>query len=449
MFNTSVTGKSDKELLLIGTLTCLILFVVLAILIPGSQAPSLITVFVGTNMISKTNFFANFANSAKPYFENLVSAFNLQNNTLPQSNNANYLNFLNYNQVSRLEILTAIKSLQSYSHNSKALNKRRRKLFNLMSNKQQRISEDVGYKKKLDKIDESIDRNQKFLSKISSFAVQNYGVSYLDFEYLRKQKSSQVSGTNYRVVESMSHFKRDWLDANDEIKPLLSYITTQLSKVDKDDTCVIVAGSGLGRIAHEVAKLGYAEVRAVEFSGLMHLCNQFVYSNEEDQEYFPHIHSNSNFINLKSQFRSNTLKPYKKPQNLHLDLHDFRTFKIDDKFSNAVIVSAFFIDTAENLIDYFDKINSLTTPTSKNKIKNGYWINVGPLKYGSAAQVELNADEIEILRKKMGWKDLDYNNDVNKDEILEYITDKESFWQGYYGVSKWTSERKENKNKIK
>ena len=104
------------------------------------------------------------------------------------------------------------------------------------------------------------------------------------------------------------------------------------------------------------------------------------------------------------------------------------------------MVTAFFMDTAENLIDYMDTINELTR--GKNGVKNGYWINVGPLKYGTAARVELNAEEFAHLRKKMGWQDIDNRISLDENQLVGYTTDKESLWQGYYGLAMWASERK-------
>lgn len=451
MITTSyTTPRSDRELVVVAVVVCLALFVILSILIPQSQVPLLIVVFIGTNMLSKTKFFGSLVSRVAPEISKAITKSKFPKNYESSANSTNYNHFLQLNEESKLELLLAIRSLQSYGVNSKGVNSRRRKLFKLMSWRQQNLCENVGYLRKLDKIDESIATNQKFLNTLADFAIENYGLTYKDFDYLQNHHNNQqTSASNYRVIEVLGHINRDWI-IDDEIQPLLSYITHQMNKIisEKLKTCIIVPGSGLGRIAYEIAKLGYAQVRAVEFSGLMHVCNQFIYKNQENHKIFPHVHTCSNFTDTRSQFTTNEIKPFNKPDNLILDLQDFRNFEIDDKFDNVVIVSAFFIDTAENLIDYFDKIKQLTMPMRNNNINHGYWINVGPLKYGSAAQVELNADEIKQIRKQMGWKDIDYRNEVDTRQLVGYVTNKQSFWQGYYGLTKWTSERKENGNKI-
>jgi hypothetical protein len=398
-------------------------------------------------MISRTNLFAKLITNINP----LLAKLKTKPNTFPNSSSVSAA-FLALNDDFKLELLSGIRSLKAYETHSKSANERRRKLFRLLSWRQQNLCQDVGYLDKLKSIDRLIDLNQQVLTQVADFSQNHYGLSYDDFHYLKNNSpSNQTSNSNYRVIEVLGHLKRDWCQGN-EIDPLLSYICRGLNKVippeKRGDTCVIVAGSGLGRIAHEVATLGFGHVHAIEYSGLMHLCNQFIYANDKPLKIYPYVHSCSNFVDTESQSRFDTINPVQKPNNLTLNLDDFRYFSVEDKFQNVVVVSAFFIDTAENVIDYFDSMQKLTAPSRNNAIENGYWINIGPLKYGTAAQAELNAEEITKIRHKMGWNDLDYKNGVNPDELVGYITDKQSFWQGYYGVSQWTSQRKENKTKV-
>jgi hypothetical protein len=66
-----------------------------------------------------------------------------------------------------------------------------------------------------------------------------------------------------------------------------------------------------------------------------------------------------------------------------------------------VIITYFFIDTARNLISYFDTIQTLLRP-------GGYWINLGPLLYGTAPFVKLSLEEIvEVMENGLGFEMLD------------------------------------------
>ncbi|CAI5757290.1 unnamed protein product [Candida verbasci] len=224
--------------------------------------------------------------------------------------------------------------------------------------------------------------------------------------------------------------------------------------IEKTDTVLIFPGSGLGRLSYEFAKFEFGKVISIEYSGLMNAFSRFNYSkSKKSYTLHPYIHTCSDFYNTQSLLRTFEYKPIsEKPQNLEIIEKDFTLFELQDKekYKNVVVVSVFFLDTAENLMDYLDTIERITTPVNKNQ--KGYWINVGPLKYGSAAQVELNADELKDIRSKMGWNDIDsdytiYNPKTlgTNNGLVGYVTDKESMWQGYYGLNMFTSKRKENK----
>lgn len=410
-------------------------------------------------MISRTTLFQTLAQNARVALaKNKWGAFLNLKPQLPHIPDGSALAALP--QLSQLELLQAISSLEDYAVNSRKTNDRRRSLYRLMSWRQQKLCDEAGYSKKLKRIDSYINKNQSVFSSIAETAKKKYEVSYLDFSALNKGKPSKsTSSSNYRVVESMSHFVRDWASP-EETELLVNYITRQLEALileeELSETCIVVPGSGLGRVAHEIANSReYGAVHAVEFSGLMHCCNQFIYESESDSIHTiaPYVNNTSNFLQEEAQFREVQFAGgIKKPCNLHLHLDDFCAFEIPDKqnYKNIVVISVFFIDTAENILDYFDQINQLSAPSKKSSTKNGYWINMGPLKYGSAARAELNGDEIEYIRKQMGWVDLHAESSLDSPEfadkngLLPYITDKQSLWQGFYGVSMWSAAHRNN-----
>lgn len=406
-------------------------------------------------MISRTSMF-------RSILENAQLALKQQITNIPKSAGTNYQNFVNLNDVQKREILTAIQSLKNYETSSKAQNDRRRKLFQRMSYKQQKACKDIGYLKKLDKIDNAISANYKFVNDVADHAIAKYGISLKDFDLLNSEKknASTTSASNYRVIEALGHYTRDWHPENIglELLPIYEYVALQLSALipydAKKDTCLVFPGSGLGRLAHAFAKWDFGAVHSIEYSGLMNAFVDFNYT-KSDKNYtlYPYVHTCSDFYSTESQLRTFEFKPLGEiPETLHIHNQDFRHFKIPnrDSYKNIVVVTAFFIDTAENLLDYLDVIKNLTLPSGN--IERGYWINVGPLKYGTAAQVELNADELKDLRKNLGWKD--YNSVYtiydklsagDKTGLVGYLTDKESMWQGYYGLNMFASGREENK----
>lgn len=464
------TSNSDGTILLLAGISSAIVYGALSIIAPRSQLPVLAAVFVGSNMFSRTGMFQRFV---RTIYERHWQRKNTSRFLLDDSDSPNRSRFLALQDTSKVELLSAVKSLDAYSENSRKSNTRRKNLFKLLSWRQQRLCEDAGYMDKLKSIDRHIDLNQTALDGIVKSTKSGYGLSYKDFEWLNTQKTVQsTSTTNYRVVEALGHFVRDWSPVgHEEVDAIHNYVKSQLDKVipegEEQSTCVVIPGSGLGRVAHEVSThRNFGAVHAVEFSGLMHACNEYAYDNDKVESekkgksptIYPYVHTCSNFADTDSQFRAVSIEtPGSRPGNLFTHLDDFRFFDIPDasKYSNVVVVSVFFIDTAENLIDYLDVISRITAPSTRTGLPaNGYWINVGPLKYGTAAQVELNTAEIRKIRRKLGWKDLhevetikDPNSPGGPGGVLGYITDKQSMWQGYYGVNMWTSGQSKNRRR--
>lgn len=442
----------DKDLILATTVGSSVLYLILSFLLPHSALPTLAVVYIVANMVTKLRGFESW--TSKWNWDQVTAKAASITKSTPTSSGGGDRKFNSLPQAKRVEIISSIKSLQLYAANNKKYNDKRRKLFKLMSWRQQNLCKNVGYLDKLHTVDQLINKNQGVLNKIVDLVITDYDINFSDFDLVRNFNDN----SSYRVIESLSHINRDWKmdgDAEEfELAPILKYIYQSLEAVipesQKLETCILLPGSGLGRIPHELAKSGYGHVHSIEFSGLMYLFNKFVYLNQDlpvnDLEIFPYIHTNSNFVTLNDQFRSTLIPQVEKPANLSIHLEDFTLFEIPEpeKYKNVVIVTAFFIDTAENLVDYLDTISDFTKP-----FKNGYWINIGPLKYGTAPQVELNGEELAQLRLNMGWVDLNSINTLekpidNQSGLYSYVTDKKSLWQGYYGLNGWCSKRKEN-----
>lgn len=330
-----------------------------------------------------------------------------------------------------LHLLSTVKQLSLYEKRSKDWNRTRYSRQRQLTWKQQRWLDQLGYNAKIDKLDKLI--------KVNLLLVQGVVTHLKDVNQL-KYTDLQVpvdSGDNYRVIEALCHFQRDWSALGDpEIQPILGYIDSQLAHIrNKEDTTVIHPGSGLGRIGHHLAVQNYHKVYNIEFSMLMKTFNEFIYSNPQTYQLYPFIHTYSHQVSMHDQLRKveiNTLGL--KPDNLDISFQDFLKFSHTATSPNVVIVTVFFIDTLENLFNYLEKISSLTQEYKGEKT----WINIGPLKYGTRPKVELNLKELLKLTKLMGWN-LKHSQDP---QLLGYLTDLQSMWQGQYGVSMFTCTRK-------
>jgi carnosine N-methyltransferase len=72
-----------------------------------------------------------------------------------------------------------------------------------------------------------------------------------------------------------------------------------------------------------------------------------------------------------------------------------------DKFDGSeyfdVVTTHFFIDTARNIMSYFDTIHKILK-------SGGYWINFGPLLYGTGPWVQLSLEEIVAVVESLGFE---------------------------------------------
>lgn len=321
----------------------------------------------------------------------------------------------------------------------------------------------INYFHKISEVDKSILLNYNTLSKVVEFTLKQLIINNefdstiesilkdtgytwdKDAKILKHDSinSIQISKNNNqsRVNEAMCHIVRDWSDKFDiERKPLIDYIQKSLNNCQVDeDTLILVPGSGCGRIAYEISlKFPQASVDSIEYSPLMYLCNEFVLGGTEEIDISPFYQYYSGQQGTRNQTRKYhiNLNTFKKPDNLTVHFGDFCCYKPDKKYKSIVICSAFFIDTAENLFEYFSSIENL----SKFSNMPLHWINIGPLKYGTKPLVQLTFGELTKLRNIRGWKD--HSNEVNIKDLNGYLTDYESLYQGFYGLVKFHSELK-------
>ena len=86
------------------------------------------------------------------------------------------------------------------------------------------------------------------------------------------------------------------------------------------------------------------------------------------------------------------------------------------------IVTLFFIDTARNLMNYFETISQLLKP-------GGLWINFGPLLYGTSPWVQLSLEEIIHVADAMGFDFTETDSQCGDITLPDYqIRGKEAFY---------------------
>lgn len=339
----------------------------------------------------------------------------------------------------RASILSAVAALDAYKDNIQAFYKRRYALFSKMSLTHQNLAQDTGYLDRLNAMELSATKNAKVAKAIAQYAKKKYSIKEYELRVVKPL-------SNGSVIELLNHYVRDWSNetANDRkelFRPILNNLQKEFPESDRSDKKILVPGSGLARLAYEISLLNF-KTDAYEYSHLMDIGAQFLYrykkylpASQDHFDLYPFVHDFSHQSSTSAQLRSisiPSIKDLSQPKNLHLDYGDFTKLAKSNPSEYDSVVTLFLIDTAENTLHYLDSIRDLVKP-------GGIWINYGPLKWGTAPQVEFNLEELKQVITKFDF--------VIEDEFEgdnEYNGDKMSLWQGKYRIRGWVARRKES-----
>ena len=302
------------------------------------------------------------------------------------------------------------------------------------------------YTERLDKLKKAIWQNYSFLLKVAD--------PYKNMFKLYKGKNGEILMEPLLVEvkdiikmrSTLRLFTRDWAmdgieERNSTYKPILNELKNFFEKKTKkefqDGINILVPGAGLGRLMYEIAKLGFKS-QGNEFSYYMLLCSNFIFNNTTKKDEFvlqPFIHSFSNIFNEETPFKKILIPD----ENLGEELSKTDTgemsmvagefchvYKDKINFFDG-IVTCYFIDTANNIIEYIETIHNIV------KI-GGLWVNFGPLLYHYTE----NENEISI---ELSWEEvkhiiIGYGFEFKKIETVKttYSTNKDSMTQRIYNL---------------
>ncbi|WOH07052.1 hypothetical protein DCAR_0626481 [Daucus carota subsp. sativus] len=193
---------------------------------------------------------------------------------------------------------------------------------------------------------------------------------------------------------------RDWAAEGQQerdqcYKPILEELKLQFpNRSKRSPPACLVPGAGLGRLALEISRLGFAS-QGNEFSYYMMICSSFILNQTEranEWTIYPWIHSNCNSLSDSDQLRpvsipdihpasagitegfsmcgGDFVEVYSDPSQLGSPMYNLKNhFGAWD-----AVVTCFFLDTASNVVEYIEVISKI--------LKEGaVWINLGPLLY--------------------------------------------------------------------
>ena len=266
------------------------------------------------------------------------------------------------------------------------------------------------YNDRINKIKEGIELNEKFILSI----VDKYSENY-------KKNNNNINtrpGEINKIRSTLKLFIRDWtIEGKKErdltYNPILEEIKKYfLDNKNNKDKKILVPGAGLCRLAYEIAKLGF-NIDAIEVSYYMIICSDFILNpNIINNKYKiqPLIHS---FNCLK--YEDSPFQIFNFPDENICEIINNKSFRkvniIPGDFAQTYknknniydgIVTSFFIDTANNIIEFIEIIYNILN-------KDGIWINVGPLLYHfhdiqNEISIELSWEELRKIIIKFGFE---------------------------------------------
>ncbi|BFU24053.1 hypothetical protein EHI8A_104230 [Entamoeba histolytica HM-1:IMSS-B] len=212
-----------------------------------------------------------------------------------------------------------------------------------------------------------------------------------------------------KVRSMLTHLYRDWsIEGINERKLCYEPILHRLKELYQDNRNnikILVPGAGLGRLAYEIASLGF-QCEGNEFTYYMLLTSEFLLNGIErigQFKIFPWIMETCNLLSFNDQASVATIPdivPNLGNHQMSMVAGDFVEIYSKQKESFDCIVTCFFIDTAHNIIDYLRIIYSCLK-------LHGRWINEGPLLYhykdSDSLSIELNWEEIKYIISSLGF----------------------------------------------
>ena len=288
------------------------------------------------------------------------------------------------------------------------------------------------YNERIKKLKEAISLNNKFLKSI----IKNY--QYL-FTNQKKQIETKPNDIN-KLRTTLTLLIRDWsLEGKKErdlsYNPIIDVLKIYFPDNKKRNNIkILVPGTGLSRLLYEITKLGF-DSYGLEVSYYMLMTSNYLLNENITKNQFliqPYIHSFNNLYKEDDAFKIYSIPDENIKEELNKSSGKFELIPSD--FVNYLktksnfyegIVTSFFIDTANNIIEFIELIyNSL-----KNK---GIWVNFGPLLYHFTG-IE---NEISI---ELSWEDirkiiLKYNFEIKEEKFIQspYSSNLSSMKQTQY-----------------
>ncbi|PHH64445.1 hypothetical protein CDD81_4520 [Ophiocordyceps australis] len=314
----------------------------------------------------------------------------------------------------RYRLLSALHAFTRYEERQRAELARLRKLHKGVSKAQKAfLDHHVAYWAKFDRVEQRLTANQQLCNDIVSTALDFYRLDRSELQsFIHDSEAQGHVADKTAVSQALKHIVRDWTQEGRHERHLP--FACMLDTVDSlfparqaaEPLRALLPGAGLGRLGHQLDRLGGFQVTINEWSMFMNVVYRFLDTHglQDQHSLYPFVdgwshHATDADMLRKLSFPDDTLDP----RSVLLVEGDFTTVFAHQHGHYHLVLTYFFIDTARNLMSYLDTIKKLLK-------SGGYWLNLGPLLYGTAPFVQLSLEDIITITKAMGFE-FDHTDD--------------------------------------
>ncbi|XP_034490001.1 carnosine N-methyltransferase isoform X2 [Drosophila innubila] len=327
------------------------------------------------------------------------------------------------------------------------LNKKEDYLLSLSADDQRLLSK---YRTHLDIVRHCIDCNQTVIREILRDRVLYPPGG--DSEHQNDEAPAHVRhGDMDQAQSTLKLIARDWsaecaIEREQSYKPIIDSIEEYFKPSDYklNEIKILVPGAGLGRLTYELACRGYA-CEGNEFSYFMLIASNFVLNlcdYENKHVLYPWVHQYVNNMRRADQVaavRFPDVCPVRNPPkgNIEMAAGDFlEVYKTPDSYN--CVATCFFIDCANNVIDFIRTIYKILVP-------GGIWVNLGPLLYhysdvNGHNSIEPTYEDLIIIMESIGFDILTSRTGIR----TKYAQNPQSMKQSEYQSLFWVCRKPPN-----
>ncbi|KAJ5493616.1 methyltransferase-like protein [Penicillium fimorum] len=300
-----------------------------------------------------------------------------------------------------------INSFEQYPFLAERVLQRKYGRYSKQKPEQKAISNKLGYPAHFEKARKGIEVNARFSEKIAQIARDGY--------HTGPQALEENEDAEFGVEDlAFGHLSRDWstqgaTERQAVFPPILGGLEQHFGGNGRGNK-VLVPGSGMGRLASDLADLGYdVTANELDYGSILayHLLTNHT-SSLHQHTLQPFVTKWTHQANPSSRYSALTVPDHWPNKAVKLVEGDFlEMFPRDGEFD--AVVTLFFIDISNNVIDFLSNIHRLLKP-------GGVWINLGPLKWGTHTALQFSAEEVLQLADLLGF-DVDHTSKKNIDSL--------------------------------